>query len=97
MHDIALIDAPFISIGDDVIVDYDADIRCHSFEDRQLKFSPVKIGNRAKIMAAAKVARSDVGEGAVLRPSSVTWKGSNLEANRVYQGAPAGEACAFKP
>lgn len=92
VHDIALIDAPFISIGDDVIVDYDADIRCHSFEDRQLKFSPVKIGNRARIMAAAKVARSDVGEGAVLRPSSVTWKGSNLEANRVYQGAPAVEA-----
>ena len=95
MHDNALVDAPFISIGNDVIVDYDADIRGHSFEDRRLKFSPVTIGNRARIMAAAKVAMSDVGEGAVLRPASVTWKGNNLEPNRVYQGAPAVEASAF--
>ena len=91
VHNTAIIDAPFINIGDDVIIDYDADIRGHSFEDRQLKFSPVKIGDRARIMAAAKVAMSDVGDGAVLRPSSVTWKGSNLAPGRVYQGAPAME------
>ena len=38
-----LIDAPFTSIGDDVIMDYGAEIRCHSFDDHQLKFSSVTI------------------------------------------------------
>ena len=89
MNEKPLIDAPFTSIGDDVIMDYGVEIRCHSFEDRQLKFSSVTIGDRATIMAGAKVAMCNVGEGTVLRPASVTWKGCHLEAGTVYQGAPA--------
>ena len=89
LNEKALIDAPFTSIGDDVIMDYGAEIRCHSFEDHQLKFSSVTIGDRATIMAGAKVAMCNVGEGTVLRPASVTWKGRHLEAGTFYQGAPA--------
>ena len=44
-------------------MDYGAVIRCHSFEDHQLKFSSVTIGDRATIMAGAKVAMCNVGEG----------------------------------
>ena len=91
VHPNALIDAPFISIGEDVIVDYGADIRAHSFEDRRLKFSFVEIGDRVTLGAGAKVAMCNVGEGAVLRPASATWKGHNLEAGVVYEGAPAAE------
>ena len=29
-----LVDAPFTEVGDDVTVDYDGQVRCHSFEDR---------------------------------------------------------------
>ena len=89
LNEKALIDAPFTSIGDDVIMDYGAEIRCHSFEDHQLEFSSVTIGDRATIMAGAKVAMCNVGEGTVLRPASVTWKGRHLEAGTFYQGAPA--------
>ena len=89
LNDRALLDAPFTSIGDDVIMDYGAQIRGHSFEDHQLKFSSVTIGDRATIMAGAKVAMCNVGEGTVLRPASVTWKGRHLEAGTVYQGVPA--------
>ena len=28
-----LVDAPFTAIGDDVTVDYDGQVRCHSFEE----------------------------------------------------------------
>lgn len=33
MNELVLVDAPFTDIGDDVTVDYDGQVRCHSFED----------------------------------------------------------------
>lgn len=89
MNELVLVDAPFTEVGDDVTVDYDGQVRCHSFEDFRLKFVHYKIGHRVTIMSGASVAMCDAGDGAVLRPGSLTWKGSNLEPNTVYEGAPA--------
>ena len=33
-NEMVLVDAPFTEIGDDVTVDYDGQVRCHSFEVR---------------------------------------------------------------
>jgi len=89
MNELVLVDAPFTEVGDDVTVDYDGQVRCHSFEDFRLKFVHYKIGHRVTIMSGASVAMCDAGDGAVLRPGSLTWKGSNMEANTIYEGAPA--------
>eukprot|EP00438_Fugacium_kawagutii_P011366 Skav212544 [mRNA] locus=scaffold1851:526662:527808:+ [translate_table: standard] len=42
-------------LGDDVTVDYDGQVRCHSFEDFRLKFTHYKIGHRVTIMSGASV------------------------------------------
>jgi len=89
MNELVLVDAPFTEIGDDVTVDYDGQVRCHSFEDFRLKFTGYKIGNGVTIMSGASVAMCDAGDGAVLRPGSLTWKGSNLVPGGTYEGAPA--------
>ncbi|CAJ1424034.1 unnamed protein product [Effrenium voratum] len=89
MNEMVLVDAPFTEVGDDVTVDYDGQVRCHSFEDFRLKFTTFKIGHGVTIMTGASVAMCDAGDGATLRPGSLTWKGSNLEPGGVYEGAPA--------
>ena len=89
MNELVLVDAPFTEIGDDVTVDYDGQVRCHSFEDFRLKFTHYSVGNRVTIMSGASVAMCHAGDGAVLRPGSLSWKGSNLEPGTVYEGAPA--------
>ena len=33
-NELVLVDAPFTEIGDDVTVDHDGQVRCHSFEER---------------------------------------------------------------
>ena len=89
MNELVLVDAPFTQIGDDVTVDYDGQVRCHSFEDFRLKFTHYSVGNRVTIMSGASVAMCHAGDGAVLRPGSLSWKGVNLEPNTIYEGAPA--------
>jgi len=89
MNELVLVDAPFTDIGDDVTVDYDGQVRCHSFEDFRLKFTHYKIGNGVTIMTGASVAMCDAGDGSTLRPGSLTWKGSNLVPGGTYEGAPA--------
>ena len=89
MNELVLVDAPFTEIGDDVTVDYDGQVRCHSFEDFRLKFTHYNVGNRVTIMSGASVAMCNAGDGAVLRPGSLSWKGSHLEPDTVYEGAPA--------
>ena len=89
MNEMVLVDAPFTDIGDDVTVDYDGQVRCHSFEDFRLKFTHYAVGHRVTIMSGASVAMCHAGDGAVLRPGSLSWKGSNLEPGVVYEGAPA--------
>ena len=89
MNELVLVDAPFTEIGDDVTVDYDGQVRCHSFEDFRLKFTHYNVGNRVTIMSGASVAMCNAGDGAVLRPGSLSWKGSHLVPDTVYEGAPA--------
>lgn len=89
MNELLLVDAPFTIVGDDVTVDYDGQIRCHSFEDFRLKFTNFTVADGVSIMAGASVAMCNAGEGAVLRPGSVTWKGTDLEPRTTYEGAPA--------
>merc|ERR1719242_885465 len=89
MNELLLVDVPFTIVGDDVTVDYDGQIRCHSFEDFRLKFTHYKVADGVTIMAGASVAMCNAGEGSVLRPGSVTWKGTDLEPFTTYEGAPA--------
>ena len=56
LNELVLVDAPFTQIGDDVTVDYDGQVRCHSFEDFRLKFKRYTIGSKVRIMAGASVA-----------------------------------------
>eukprot|EP00439_Symbiodinium_sp_Y106_P082882 s1547_g22.t1 len=60
MNEHVLFDASFTEIGDDVTVDYDGLVRCHSFEDFRLKFTHCKIGNGVTIMTGAIVACSNL-------------------------------------
>jgi len=82
-------DPPFSRIGDSVTADYDATVKMHTFADFKLKFVEQKIEHGAILMHGCAVSSTNVGEGAVLRRGSVTWKGQTLEAGQVYEGAPA--------
>jgi len=84
-----MIDAPFGRLGDDVTIDYDAQVRQHSFEDNLLKWGPYWIGNGTTLLQGACVAMSETGEYTELRPGSVTWKGQKLDSHQIYEGAPA--------
>jgi acetyltransferase-like isoleucine patch superfamily enzyme len=82
-------DPPFSRIGDSVTADYDATVKMHTFADFKLKFVEQKIENGAILMHGCAVSSTNVGEGAVLRRGSVTWKGQTLEPGKIYEGAPA--------
>lgn len=84
-----MIDPPFGRLGDDVTVDYDAQVRQHSFEDNLLKWGPYFVGNGTSLLQGSALAMSDAGEYVVLMPGSVSWKGQKLESDVVYEGAPA--------
>lgn len=84
-----MIDPPFCRVGDDVTIDWDGQIRNHSFEDHRLKYSIHTVGDRTTLLQASMLSMSDAREGATLGRKSVTWKGQVLEAGTRYQGAPA--------
>jgi len=84
-----MIDPPFARLGDDVTVDYDAQVRQHSFEDMVLKWGPNLVGSGTTLLQGSCLAMCDAGEGVVLRPGSVTWKDMTLESGQEYDGAPA--------
>lgn len=84
-----MIDPPWGRIGDDVTMDYDSQVRQHSFEDFLLKWGPNFIGEGTSLQQAAVVAMSDTAHNVTLRPGSVTWKGTTLEPGQTYEGAPA--------
>jgi len=87
-NDDVMIDPPFGRLGDDVTVDYDGQVRQHSFEDDVLKWGPYRVGNGTNISQAGMVAMSDCADNVTLLRGSVTWKGQVLEAG-TYEGAPA--------
>jgi len=84
-----MIDVPFGRLGDDVTIDYDAQVRQHSFEDNLLKWGPNYVGNGTSLLQGSALAMSDAGEYVVLMPGSVSWKGQKLESDVIYEGAPA--------
>jgi len=83
-----MIDPIFGRIGDDVTVDYDAQVRQHSFEDNLLKWGPNLIGSGTSILQGGMVAMSDCGQNVTLLRGAVTWKGQALEPGSAYDGAP---------
>merc|ERR1719401_716489 len=89
-------DPQFTRLGDDVTIDYDGRLRCHSFENRLLKFSPVVVGSGVSLMQRSLVAMSDVGDHVILSPGTVTWKGETLKTGLLYEGAPA-RVCPVQP
>merc|ERR1712232_282376 len=84
-----MVDPPFGRLGDDVTVDYDAQVRQHSFEDNMLKWGPNWIESGTSILQAGMVAKTDCGEGVTVMRGAVTWKGNVLESGSTYDGAPA--------
>jgi len=84
-----MIDPPFCRLGDDVTIDWDGQIRNHSFEDHCLKYSIHHVADRTTLLQASMLSMSDTKEGATLGRKSVTWKGQVLEAGQRYIGAPA--------
>jgi len=84
-----MIDPPWGRIADDVTMDYDSQVRQHSFEDLLLKWGPNFIGDGTTLQQAAVVAMSDAANNVTLKPGSVTWKGTTLEPGQTYEGAPA--------
>jgi hypothetical protein len=72
-----------------VTADYDATVKMHTFSDFKLKFVEQKIEDGAILMHGCAVSSTNVGEGAVLRRGSVTWKGQTLESGKIYEGTPA--------
>jgi len=84
----AMIDPIFGRVGDDVTIDYDAQVRQHSFEDNLLKWGPNFIGSGTSILQGGMVAMSDCGQNVALMRGAVTWKGQTLEPGLAYDGAP---------
>ena len=80
-------DAPFTEVGDDVTLDYDGQVRCHSFEDFRLKFTTFKIGHGVTIMTGASVAMCDAGDGA---PGQPDLERKQPGAGRRLRGRPGG-------
>jgi len=87
------VDAHFVSLGDDVTIDYDAKIRNHDFVNLTLSMDPITVGNGTCLRQGSLLAMSDTGEDCVLSPCAVTWKGLKLDDGSTYSGAPADVVC----
>jgi len=84
-----MIDPPFCRLGDDITIDWDGQIRNHSFEDHRLKYSIHHVADRTTLLQGSMLSMSDTKEGATLGRKAVTWKGQVLEAGQRYVGTPA--------
>ncbi|MEI6485320.1 MAG: Pls/PosA family non-ribosomal peptide synthetase [Sphingomonadales bacterium] len=83
-------EADLVEIGDDVAINDFAGIQTHLFEDRVMKVSGVKIGNRATIGSYAIILYdAEIGDDAQLGDLSVVMKGEQLPAGTSWDGSPA--------
>ncbi|MBX9884098.1 MAG: amino acid adenylation domain-containing protein [Novosphingobium sp.] len=83
-------EADLVDIGDDVAINDFAGIQTHLFEDRVMKVSGVKVGNRVTIGSYAIVLYdAEIGDDAQLGDLSVVMKGENLPAGTSWDGSPA--------
>jgi non-ribosomal peptide synthetase-like protein len=79
-----------VKIGDDVALNDFAGLQTHLFEDRVMKVSGVKVGDRATIGSYAIVLYdAEIGEDAQLGDLSVVMKGETLPAGTSWEGSPA--------
>jgi non-ribosomal peptide synthetase-like protein len=79
-----------IEIGDDVALNDFAGLQTHLFEDRVMKVSGVKVGDRATIGSLTIILYgAEIGEDAQLGDLSVVMKGESLPPNTSWEGSPA--------
>jgi len=79
-----------VEIGDDVAINDLAGLQTHLFEDRVMKVSSVKVGDRATIGSLAIVLYdAEIGEDAQLGDLSVVMKGESLPPGTSWEGSPA--------
>lgn len=86
----ALLDPPFIRIGDDCIIGHDAVVFAHVIEGERIAIAPVCIGNRVTIGAMAVVMPGvTIEDGAILSAGSVAPKGKRIGKGEIWGGVPA--------
>lgn len=79
-----------VSIHDDAILNSDATLQTHLFEDRVMKMSHVRIGSRCEVGAESLVLYdTEMQSGATLGELSLLMKGETLPADSHWEGAPA--------
>lgn len=78
-----------VTIHDDVTTGPDASFRCHSFEDRLLKWMPVEVGSGSTLMPGSCLVMSSMMGQCGLSYGSTTWKGQVLTERSTYDGSPA--------
>lgn len=79
-----------VRIGDEVAINDFAGLQTHLFEDRVMKVSGVKVGDRATIGSYAVVLYdAEIGDDAQIGDLSVVMKGEVLPAGTSWEGSPA--------
>jgi hypothetical protein len=86
----ALLDPPFIEIGDNSIVGHNAVVFAHIIEGDRIAIAPVRIGSQVTIGAMAVVMPGvTLEDGAILSAGSVAAKGKSIGEGEVWGGVPA--------
>ncbi|MGA2233010.1 MAG: Pls/PosA family non-ribosomal peptide synthetase, partial [Tepidisphaeraceae bacterium] len=79
-----------VEIGDDAALNADCTIQTHLFEDRVMKVSNVRIGDRCTVGAESVVLYDSIMQaGSSLGPLSLLMKGETLPAGTGWEGTPA--------
>jgi non-ribosomal peptide synthetase-like protein len=79
-----------VRIGDDVMLNEDAGLQTHLFEDRVMKVSNIEIGDRAVIGSLSIVLYdAEVGADVQLGDLTVVMKGETLPPATAWEGSPA--------
>lgn len=79
-----------VDIGDDAAINFDATLQTHLFEDRVMKMSTVRIGERASVGSDSLVLYdTEIGAGAKLGDLSLLMKGEVLPPETAWVGIPA--------
>ena len=87
-----------VEVGDDAALNENAGLQTHLFEDRVMKVSGLKVGNRATV-GSLSVALYDavIEDDAMLGDLSVLMKGETLPAGTSWEGSPARPARSGPP
>ena len=87
-----------VTIGDDVTLNNDSIVQCHSMEDGLFKLDAIEIGKDATVGVYVYVHYDVVmGEGSLVEPDSFLMKGARVPAGARFGGNPAQEIEASRP